>query len=365
MVAGANGSWSLVTTALLDGNHSFTATATDASGNVSAASSAKTVIVDTALPVNPTIGLQSVDSGVAGDNITNVKVVSLTGVAEINSTIKIYDGATLLGSAVANQAQSWAFTTAPLIDGVHNFTVTSTDAAGNVSAASTLNVTIDTVAPNAPVITGNTIVNTNQVQLTGTAAAGSTVKLFDGTTVLATLTANASGAWSFTTGALPGGAHVFTATASDVAGNTSAASSSVTKLIGATVIESNGATSLTAVGSNFYLYDSTGAGPSLKYNGADLAAGQFGGWSPISRREDGERLPGGLEGGRRRSVQHLDHRQQRQLRLQHDVGAGSSCGGDLRRDRAAAGPQQRWHDRSVRRRSPRHPRHRRRHRRER
>ena len=85
----------------------------------------------------------------------------------------------------ANQTQSWAFTTAPLADGVHNFTVTSTDAAGNVSAVSTLNVTIDTVAPNAPVITGNSIVNTNQVQLTGTAEAGSTVKLLDGTTVLA------------------------------------------------------------------------------------------------------------------------------------------------------------------------------------
>ena len=40
-----------------------------------------------------------------------------------------------------------------------------------------------------------------------------------------------------------------------------------------TVIESNGATSLTAVGSNYYLYDSTGAGPSLKYNGATYAVG--------------------------------------------------------------------------------------------
>ena len=48
------------------------------------------------------------------------------------------------------------------------------------------------------------------------------------------------------------------------------------------MIELNGATSLTAVGSNFYLYDSTGAGPSLKYNGAIYAAGQFSGWSPIS-----------------------------------------------------------------------------------
>jgi hypothetical protein len=316
VVAGANGSWSLVTTALIDGNHSFTATATDGSGNTSAALAAKNVIVDTGAPVSPTIALQSVDTGIAGDNITNVKVVSLTGVGEVNSTIKVYEGATLLGSAIANaegvwnfvadmsddqaaalagagtidnlgvsgdapnQTQGWAFTTGALADGVHNFTATSTDAAGNVSAASTLNVTIDTIAPNAPVITGNTIVNTNQVQFTGTAVAGSTVKVFDGTTVLATLTANASGGWSFTTGALPGGAHVFTATASDVAGNTSAASPSVMQLIG--VIESNGATSLTAVGSNYYLYDSTGAGPSLKFNGATYVAGYFSGWSPIS-----------------------------------------------------------------------------------
>ena len=61
-----------------------------------------------------------------------------------------------------NQTQSWAFTTAPLADGVHNFTVTSTDAAGNVSAVSTLNVTIDTVAPNAPVITGKASSNTTR-----------------------------------------------------------------------------------------------------------------------------------------------------------------------------------------------------------
>ena len=107
MVAGANGTWSLVTTALTDGNHSFTATATDSSGNTSAASTATNVIVDTAAPVIPTISLQSVDSGIAGDNITNVKVVSLTGVAEINSTIKVYDGGMVLGSAVANAEGVW------------------------------------------------------------------------------------------------------------------------------------------------------------------------------------------------------------------------------------------------------------------
>ena len=48
------------------------------------------------------------------------------------------------------------------------------------------------------------------------------------------------------------------------------------------MIELNGVTSLTAVGSNYYLYDSTGAGPSLKYNNTIYAAGYFSGWSPIS-----------------------------------------------------------------------------------
>ena len=46
--------------------------------------------------------------------------------------------------------------------------------------------------------------------------------------------------------------------------------------IAATVIESAGATSLTEIGNHFYLYDSTGAGPSLKLQGADYVPGQFG-----------------------------------------------------------------------------------------
>ena len=48
-----------------------------------------------------------------------------------------------------------------------------------------------------------------------------------------------------------------------------------------TVIESFGATSLTEIGNSYYLDDSTG-GPSLKYLGADYAAGQFGAWTPIA-----------------------------------------------------------------------------------
>jgi serralysin len=48
-----------------------------------------------------------------------------------------------------------------------------------------------------------------------------------------------------------------------------------------TVIEANGSTRLTQVGVHFFLYDSSGSGPSLKQFGIDALAGQFGGWAPI------------------------------------------------------------------------------------
>ncbi len=48
-----------------------------------------------------------------------------------------------------------------------------------------------------------------------------------------------------------------------------------------TVIESSGSTSLTEISNHFYLYNGTGAGPSLKYAGADFLAGQLGTWAAI------------------------------------------------------------------------------------
>jgi hypothetical protein len=51
-----------------------------------------------------------------------------------------------------------------------------------------------------------------------------------------------------------------------------------------TVIESAGITSLTEVGSLFYLYNSGGTGPSLKYAGADIVAGNSV-WVPIGAEQ--------------------------------------------------------------------------------
>jgi hypothetical protein len=82
---------------------------------------------------------------VVGDHITNVNTVTLTGAAEANSTVKVYDGATLLGSATANGSGAWTYTTAALSNGAHSLTATATDAAGNISSASSA-MAVDTVS---------------------------------------------------------------------------------------------------------------------------------------------------------------------------------------------------------------------------
>jgi hypothetical protein len=122
----ASGAWSYTTGTLVDGKHSFTATDTNSSGSTSAPSSALVVTVDTAAPAQPVV---SSFSGTATS-------VTLTGTGEANSTIKAFDGTHLLGTTVANTNGVWNLTTSSLAAGAHNVTATDTDAAGNVSVAS-------------------------------------------------------------------------------------------------------------------------------------------------------------------------------------------------------------------------------------
>ena len=98
------------------------------------------------------------------------------------------------------------------------------------------NVGVPSGPPAAPVITGDPLTGAsqNEVALTGTAPANTTIDVYDGTTFLRTVAANSSGAWSYTTGTLTSGTHTFTATATDAYGNTSAASEPVDPTIGTT-----------------------------------------------------------------------------------------------------------------------------------
>nr|AWM05856.1 hypothetical protein CIT39_04905 [Bradyrhizobium symbiodeficiens] len=178
-------------------------------------------------PVIPTIGSLSTDSNVVGDGITNDNTLTLTGTASAGNTVKVYDGTTLLGSATVGTNGTWSFTTSALSNGKHSFSASATSAGGTSALSKALAVTVDTVAPTAPVISSSSPNASRNTVLTlsGAAEANSSVKVFDGATLLGSATANGSGAWNFTTAALSTGAHHFTATAMDAAGNSSGASS--------------------------------------------------------------------------------------------------------------------------------------------
>ncbi|WP_197357710.1 Ig-like domain-containing protein, partial [Ralstonia pseudosolanacearum] len=194
-----------------------------------------TLTVDTATPATPVIStvtdnVAPVTGDITAGGSTNDAMPVLTGTAEANSTISIFDGTTLLGTTTADALGSWTFTpTTALIDGSHSLTATATDAAGNVSTASSaFTLTVDTVAPATPVIgtvtdavapvtgtiTAGGSTNDANPTLTGIAEGNSTVSIFDGTTLLGTTTADASGNWTYTpTTALTDGSHSLTATA--------------------------------------------------------------------------------------------------------------------------------------------------------
>ena len=56
----------------------------------------------------PVISSFSTDSGTVGDGITNDNTLTLTGTAVANSTVNVFDGATLLGTATANSSGAWS-----------------------------------------------------------------------------------------------------------------------------------------------------------------------------------------------------------------------------------------------------------------
>jgi hypothetical protein len=223
--ADSTGGWSLTVSSLAVGTHSLTAKAVDIAGNTSAASAVASVVVQGPPPDAPTIAKFSTDTGVMGDHITSDSTLTLSGTAAANSTVKVFDGTNQVGSATADGSGNWSATTTALSDGAHNLAATATNASGQASAASTvLSVTVDTHAPTAPVLVGDSIVNTNHVLLSGTAEPNSSITVYDGTTVVGSVTADASGNWSATTSALSSGSHALEATAKDAAGNISAIS---------------------------------------------------------------------------------------------------------------------------------------------
>jgi hypothetical protein len=151
--ANGSGNWSITSSTLGNGSHTLTVTQTDSGNNTSPASTGLTVTIDTAAAAPTGLALTAgSDSGTVGDGITNAGLPTITGQAEPNAAVTLYDtdGTTVLGTTTANGSGNWSITSSALSEGTHNLTAKQTDQAGNVSAASTVAaVTVDTTGPTA------------------------------------------------------------------------------------------------------------------------------------------------------------------------------------------------------------------------
>ena len=76
--------------------------------------------------------------------VTKINTPTISGTAEANSIVNVYDGETLIGTVTADGSGNWTLTpSTALVDGTHEITAKATDTLGNVSPVSnTVTITI-------------------------------------------------------------------------------------------------------------------------------------------------------------------------------------------------------------------------------
>ena len=236
----------------LTGSNTLKVRVVDVAGNNGTVAQ-QAYVLDQSAPSAPALNLATAsDTGSSNsDGITSVVTPVINGTAEANAHITVYDtdGTTVLGTTTADGSGNWSITSSTLSEGAHTLTAKATDAAGNVSTASTgLALTIDTTAPTASAPDLNSgsdsgrsnsddITSSTTPGFSGTAAVGSGVTLYDtdGTTVLGSATADGSGKWAITSSKMTQGTHTLTVKVTDIAGNVSTASSALSVVIDTTV----------------------------------------------------------------------------------------------------------------------------------
>ncbi|RZA16244.1 MAG: hypothetical protein EOP93_15515, partial [Lysobacteraceae bacterium] len=233
---GAGGAWSWTFTNLDDGNYRLTYYQDCSCGGARTSNKTFNFTVDATPPPAPVV-IAPANGAVLSNNKP-----AYSGTAEANGTVTVIVDGTPAGTTTANGAGNWSF-------------MQAADGAGNTSPASaTSNFTIDTTAPNAPVITApadGATVTTLAPTITGSAEAGATVTIYVDGSVAGTAVANGSSSWSMGSAPLGQGTHNVKARATDAVGNTSTDSATNTFVVALAPVAAD--SSGVAVG-----YDSSG-----------------------------------------------------------------------------------------------------------
>jgi hypothetical protein len=236
-----SGNWTIPGAISGDGKHDLSASITDPAGNESARSAPIAVDLDTTAPDAPTPTLEDGNGlDLTAGGLTNNGDMDMSGSgANPGDVVKLYDGDTLIGSAIVDESGNWTVPGAISGDGPHDLSATATDPAGNESAKSApIKVDLDTTAPDAPTptladgngldLTAGGLTNNGSLDMSGKdATPGDVVKLYDGDTLIGSAVVDASGNWTVPGGITGDTTHPISATITDPAGNESARSAPI------------------------------------------------------------------------------------------------------------------------------------------
>ncbi|EJA8170387.1 non-fimbrial adhesin SiiE [Salmonella enterica subsp. enterica serovar Typhimurium] len=215
---------------LTDGTYNLEAEAKTADGS----GSAKLVITIDSVTDKPTFEL-SPESSVSGHKgLTPTLTPSIVGTAEENAKVEIYVDNKLVASVDVDKDGNWSyeFKDNELSEGENSIKVVAVDKAGNKNET-TDSIITDTIAPEKPTIElddssdsgikNDNITNSTLPTFIGVAEPGSTVSIYLGLKHLGEVIVAKDGTWSYTlTTPLKDGEYNITATATDIAGHTSA-----------------------------------------------------------------------------------------------------------------------------------------------
>jgi hypothetical protein len=170
--------------------------------------------------VNTALTLSVAKNG-AGYATSNTPQVS--GSAQAGSTVKVYFGSTVVGTAKADATGLWTLTTDQFADGM-NYAIyaKATDAAGNTSAPTeSVSFNVDATPPAFP--TGAVVATPggNQPVLSGTGEAGTTIQLVrvSDAVEIGRATVGADGKWHIDSAPLPNGTYDVSTVSLDAADN--------------------------------------------------------------------------------------------------------------------------------------------------
>ncbi|EII0177393.1 Ig-like domain repeat protein [Salmonella enterica] len=215
---------------LTDGTYNLEAEAKTADGS----GSTKLVITIDSVTDKPTFEL-SPESSVSGHKgLTPTLTPSIVGTAEENAKVDIYVDNKLVASVDVDKDGNWSyeFKDNELSEGENSIKVVAVDKAGNKNET-TDSIITDTIAPEKPTIElddssdsgikNDSITNSTLPTFIGVAEPGSTVSIYLGLKHLGEVIVAKDGTWSYTlTTPLKDGEYNITATATDIAGHTSA-----------------------------------------------------------------------------------------------------------------------------------------------